>query len=112
MPYRLTQNKTPYEKQRLTAWRYAGIEIESFNEFRNLCILADWCCEICASKISLETACLDHNHITHKPRGVLCNMCNASLYWFEKRRRGYLMSQYPEQSERYLLKYGSEFSTM
>lgn len=102
--------KRTYEEKRMDGWIQQHIFIHSFDEFRQMLSRADYKCEICGTSLRIETATLDHNHITHMPRGVLCSMCNSSLYWFEKARRGYLMSEYPEQSERYLQKYGSQFN--
>ena len=37
-----------------------------------------YCC-ICKTKISMEQACVDHDHKTNKVRGLLCNYCNHLL---------------------------------
>ena len=36
-------------------------------------------CEICNSQ---EKLCVDHNHLTNKLRGILCNNCNLLLGYF------------------------------
>ena len=39
-------------------------------------ITAPGACEVCGSK---ERLCIDHNHDTEKPRGLLCHKCNTAL---------------------------------
>lgn len=51
-------------------------------------------CEICGrtveetvhyeSKFKPRTLCIDHNHDTKKFRGLLCQLCNRQLGWYEK----------------------------
>ena len=32
---------------------------------------------------SLDPACMDHNHMTNEPRGILCANCNTALGLFK-----------------------------
>ena len=51
-------------------------------------------CEICGksvsdavkwdSKFAAKNLCIDHNHNTLKFRGLLCQLCNRQLGWYEK----------------------------
>lgn len=51
-------------------------------------------CEICGrtieetvhyeSKFKPRALCIDHNHDTKKFRGLLCQLCNRQLGWYEK----------------------------
>ncbi len=43
-------------------------------------------CTICNQDLGLmhKRACLDHDHYTGQPRGLLCTQCNTRLGWLEK----------------------------
>lgn len=51
-------------------------------------------CEICGKavdevvkyegKFASKRLCVDHNHTTNKFRGMLCQVCNRQLGWYEK----------------------------
>ena len=53
-------------------------------------------CEICGKtveesvkykgKYASKQLCVDHNHQTNEFRGMLCQMCNRQLGWYEKHR--------------------------
>ena len=55
------------------------------NAARQLFDAANGECEICHEPLTLEKTpgmpimCVDHNHVTGKIRGVLCNNCNTAL---------------------------------
>lgn len=88
-------SKSPYEKRnKLTVRRCAvkykyGLEWEEFEELHRL---ANGRCEICDRQISLmaspdmETAYVDHDHVTQKVRGLLCRVCNVALGHFKDSR--------------------------
>lgn len=41
---------------------------------------AKTCCDICGNtNIKNKALCIDHNHITGKVRGVLCDACNTGI---------------------------------
>ena len=51
-------------------------------------------CEICGrtveeavkytGKTAIKSLCVDHNHLTNRFRGMLCQICNRQLGWYEK----------------------------
>jgi hypothetical protein len=53
-------------------------------------------CEICGkavqevtkwdSKFAVKNLCIDHDHTTGKFRGLLCQICNRQLGWYENNR--------------------------
>ena len=53
-------------------------------------------CEICGktvseatkwnSKFAVKNLCIDHNHTTGKFRGLLCQICNRQLGWYENNK--------------------------
>lgn len=38
-------------------------------------------CEICGAYSPFEQLCIDHDHMTNKFRGILCQRCNKFLGW-------------------------------
>lgn len=64
-----------YSKYRVTEAEYQDM----MNEQKGLCA-------ICKTDFGLveKRACLDHDHYTGVPRGLLCTQCNTRLGWVEK----------------------------
>ena len=60
-------------------------------------ITAPGACECCGSD---ERLCIDHNHETEKPRGLLCHKCNTALGLLgDDVQRILRLSQYLARSE-------------
>jgi hypothetical protein len=79
LPPRGTQ--TPYTREQKKDWelrRAYGISLEDFlsmvKEQQGLCL-------ICQMQKKLY---VDHNHVTGKVRGLLCNTCNRGLGFFHE----------------------------
>ena len=36
------------------------------------------CCDSCGKSLDLSERCIDHDHTTHKVRGILCRNCNTA----------------------------------
>lgn len=69
------QNKKKYIQLRLK-FKY-GLTIESFDK---LLKKQNNKCRICSEVFTQQLKpCVDHNHITGKVRGLLCNQCNKGL---------------------------------
>ena len=51
-----------------------GLTVEQVEE-----IIAPQKCEVCGSTGDQARLCIDHNHDTKKPRGLLCHSCNTAL---------------------------------
>jgi len=58
-------------------WRY-GL---SKDDYSNLLTSQNNKCCICLGDLS--TACIDHDHVTGKIRGILCHHCNTGLGLFK-----------------------------
>jgi len=75
-------------RQLAVKYKY-GLE---WGEYTQLHEQANGCCEICNKPVSLlatkemETAYVDHCHITKKVRGILCRVCNIALGGFKDSR--------------------------
>lgn len=76
-------NRTPDERhdQHLRSWY--GMDRA---EYLALLEEQNGGCAICgsASPGKCKSFAVDHCHVTHKIRGLLCNWCNARLGWFEQ----------------------------
>lgn len=96
-------------KAKLRNWKTAGIPLDNYDTFLKMLENCEYKCEICGTRIDEYRACVDHLHKRNKLRGLLCNTCNASLYWYEKAGRGLLSSSNSTEANAYLAKYGSEF---
>ena len=64
-------------RQRLA--RY-GLTLE---DFEYLVSRSEGFCEICGADFEVTRDYIDHNHITGKVRGLLCNRCNMGLSYLE-----------------------------
>ncbi len=80
-------NKAKVQKQtkRANLKRKYGLTLEAYEE---MLIRHSNRCAICATLISDLTLqgsyiCVDHNHVTGKVRGLLCNDCNQGLGRFK-----------------------------
>jgi hypothetical protein len=58
----------------------------SEQQFRDLMDAQKGQCLICLQDFGLveKRACLDHDHYTKQPRGLLCTQCNTRIGWLEK----------------------------
>ena len=59
-------------------WRRSGIKIESYHQYEMMLEAQGHMCAICGVHVN-GSGCLDHDHDTGEPRGVLCHGCNVSL---------------------------------
>jgi hypothetical protein len=44
----------------------------------------DYCCAICGKHLEPDEAYIDHDHVNHRVRGILCNSCNLGLGKFHE----------------------------
>lgn len=54
----------------------------SYKEFKEMSILQNDVCLICGEKNKTWRLAVDHNHETGEIRGLLCNLCNRALGFF------------------------------
>ena len=86
----MMDNITPAEvkREREHGWRCQGINI-SWGEYVALYNMAGGRCEICGKPLSLskvhgvEVANVDHDHISGRPRGIVCRRCNSLIKTME-----------------------------
>jgi hypothetical protein len=74
-------------KSRLSVWKSRGIKI-TVEDYKKIYKDQEGCCYICGvpeEKLK-NKLCLDHNHKTGNPRGLLCHKCNSMIGFIE---RGY-----------------------
>lgn len=85
-----------YKKQRLQHWHSRGVDISDYQVYVDMYNAADGRCEVCGRPLAMElgssdypTAQLDHDHRTHKPRGILCAAHNNAIGYLERRSKGF-----------------------
>jgi len=66
------------EYERMRSWMRQGIGISSYEEYEHMLDAQNHKCAICNSYVN-GSGCLDHDHDTGVPRGILCNLCNKAL---------------------------------
>ena len=78
-------------RQRERNWRYAGVKDFSFDAFESMFKLQDGKCAICRRVLDFTSpnTVVDHDHDTGMVRGVLCKLCNSTL-WKTFSMRDYL----------------------
>jgi hypothetical protein len=84
------RNKQKYQKDPLEAARKRkslrlkrdfNLTWEQYQELKNK---QDNKCDICKVELfEAKNTCVDHNHITGKVRGILCQKCNKALGLFQ-----------------------------
>ena len=72
------------EQKRSAKWCRINVINAAPNEFENRLREQGGKCAICGIILKLhgaynDSACLDHCHVTHKIRGILCRKCNLGL---------------------------------
>lgn len=74
----------------------------SLDQFDKLLEKQKYTCDICnkPSQTKNRRLCVDHDHITGKVRGLLCDLCNTALGKFQEDRELLL------KAEKYLKKHG------
>lgn len=73
-------------RTRETHWKRRGI-VASWELFLERLEVQGGKCAICGKKVlpyqegrkNTNSACLDHDHKTNKPRGILCETCNRAI---------------------------------
>ena len=58
--------------------RLYGITLEQYQKMLDK---QEGCCATCGD--NPDTLCVDHDHVTGKVRGLLCNKCNRALGFFQ-----------------------------
>lgn len=85
-----------YISARMRDWHRMGVDIDDFQTYIDMYDTAGGVCEVCGRPLAVRngnkdmpTAQLDHDHKTHKPRGILCPAHNYALGFLERRSKGY-----------------------
>jgi formamidopyrimidine-DNA glycosylase len=88
----IEDKKTPKEIriEREKSWKRSGINI-SWGEYVALFNMAGGKCEICGKPLKLtkaddgdgEVANVDHDHVSGRPRGIVCRRCNSLIKTME-----------------------------
>lgn len=73
-------------KNRENGWKYAGIIDMTYERYLEMLEKQNRCCAICNDPQETLTRNLsvDHNHITGKVRGLLCDKCNFAIGYFKE----------------------------
>ena len=92
----MSDDDDKYVRIRLRTWHRRGVDIDNYQTYVDMYNRAGGVCEVCGKSLALSngnkdkpTAQLDHDHKTHKPRGILCPAHNYVLGFLEHRSKGY-----------------------
>ena len=80
----LWRKKTGYKSDRISNWKWQGIKI-TWDTHNKLLKKQNNRCAICDKRQKSKALCVDHNHKTGLPRGLLCIACNLMLGIVQKR---------------------------
>lgn len=81
---RYYKNNKKHVLKRIKLWRLKYVYGLTLQGYKDLVKAYKGKCAICNRKY--KKLYIDHSHITGKTRGMLCNLCNGQLGWYEKRR--------------------------
>jgi len=75
------QTPSGRKTSRIKSWKQRGIIVEDYEELYDYYIMS-WNCEYCWRPLiegmyGANRRCLDHDHDTGEPRGVICSSCNT-----------------------------------
>lgn len=56
----------------------------TFADFRGLYVKQGESCAVCSTPTTIEKLHVDHDHITKKVRGLLCDGCNSTIAFFKE----------------------------
>jgi len=74
----LQQNRNRYSARRQKDQKLRGLYGITILEYERLGEHQGWKCAICGREMR-NSLVMDHDHITGKPRGLLCHVCNSGL---------------------------------